>query len=189
MPNEVTSRAHDDREGTQAAGIAVDLEEKNHRLAQANARMAELYAELERKTHALQSANTDLSHANAHAAELMGELEIKNAENNRLNAALSHANAQAAELMADLEEKNEQLRISLAEIKTLQGIVPICAHCKQVRDDDGYWEQVEAYLGKRSELAFSHGICPACCDKYYSEYLTDEDREELGLDKPAPSEP
>ena len=170
-----------DEEHDQALAIAVDLEEKNRRLASANAQLAELYAELEEKNRAVKAANSELAKANAHGAELMGHLELKNAENARLNGALSHANATAAELMADLEEKNLKLRQSMAEIRTLQGIVPICAHCKQVRDDDGYWEQVEAYLAKRSELSFSHDICPPCADKYFAEVLDDDDRKAMGL--------
>ncbi|MBK8789224.1 MAG: hypothetical protein IPO28_03340 [Holophagaceae bacterium] len=55
-----------------------------------------------------------------------------------------------------------ELRASLANIRTLRGLIPICAHCKRVRDDAGFWQQVEAYVHERSEAKFSHSICPSC---------------------------
>ncbi len=54
------------------------------------------------------------------------------------------------------------------EIKTLKGIVPICSTCKKIRDDKGYWNQLEAYIENHSEASFSHGVCPECFDKLYS---------------------
>jgi len=60
-----------------------------------------------------------------------------------------------------------QLQDALEHIKTLKGIVPICATCKKVRDDKGYWEQVEAYLARHTDVRFSHGICPDCLSKHY----------------------
>lgn len=68
---------------------------------------------------------------------------------------------------AELEEVNRKLQKSLSEIKTLQGIVPICSYCKQVRDDKGFWNQVEAYVTEHTEAKFSHGICPKCAEKHY----------------------
>ncbi len=56
------------------------------------------------------------------------------------------------------------------KIDTLSGIVPICSFCKQIRDDKGYWNQVEAYLAAHTEAEFSHGICPGCMEKHYPEY-------------------
>ncbi len=53
------------------------------------------------------------------------------------------------------------------EIKTLRGIVPICSHCKKIRDDKGYWNHLEAYIQKHSDASFSHGICPECAGKLY----------------------
>ena len=60
-----------------------------------------------------------------------------------------------------------ELQKAANEIKTLKGIVPICAHCKKIRDDKGYWSQVEEYVQKHSAAEFSHGICPECAKKYY----------------------
>ncbi|MGE0084149.1 MAG: PAS domain-containing protein [Desulfococcaceae bacterium] len=77
------------------------------------------------------------------------------------------------------EKKREnlinELRKALAEIKTLQGIIPICSSCKKIRDDKGYWEQVEAYVSKHTAAKFSHSICPECIKKLYPDFCTDED--------------
>jgi hypothetical protein len=62
-----------------------------------------------------------------------------------------------------------ELRQALNEVKTLQGIIPICAACKKIRDDLGYWHQVEAYVSSHSNALFSHGICPECVKELYPE--------------------
>ncbi len=64
----------------------------------------------------------------------------------------------------------EKLRKSLAEVKKLSGLLPICASCKKIRDDKGYWNQIEEYIRDRSEAEFSHGICPECSQKLYPEF-------------------
>ena len=66
-----------------------------------------------------------------------------------------------------LQDENKQLTDYISEIKTLRGILPICMHCKKIRDDEGYWNQVEAYIQKNSDARFSHGICKECAEKYY----------------------
>lgn len=63
----------------------------------------------------------------------------------------------------------EDLRRALSQVKTLSGLLPICANCKRIRDDQGYWNQIEAYIQSHSAAEFSHGICPDCMAKYYSE--------------------
>lgn len=68
---------------------------------------------------------------------------------------------------AERDQMIKALQKALKEIKTLKGIVPICSHCKKIRDDKGYWNQLEEYLQKYSEADFSHGICPACAEKIY----------------------
>ncbi len=62
----------------------------------------------------------------------------------------------------------EELRRALAQVKTLSGLLPICMHCKRIRDDAGYWKQVEEYIGSRTPAQFSHGLCPECLEKHYS---------------------
>jgi len=66
-------------------------------------------------------------------------------------------------IICDLEK-------ALSEIKTLSGLLPICSHCKKIRDDKGYWNQIEAYLTEHSEAKFSHGICKECAKKYYPDF-------------------
>ena len=61
----------------------------------------------------------------------------------------------------------EKLQKAIEEIKSLQGIIPICMHCKQIRDDKGFWHRVETYIEKHSEAAFSHGICPDCLNEFH----------------------
>lgn len=71
------------------------------------------------------------------------------------------------------QEKTElisELQCSMAEIKKLSGFIPICSSCKKIRDDKGYWQQVEQYVSERSEAQFSHGICPDCMKKLYPEF-------------------
>ena len=63
-----------------------------------------------------------------------------------------------------------ELQSAIEHIKTLRGIIPICANCKKIRDDKGYWEQVEAYVSRHTEAQFSHGICPDCMKILYPEF-------------------
>lgn len=69
----------------------------------------------------------------------------------------------------------EELRLALEQIKTLRGIIPICASCKKIRDDRGYWNQVEDFIRNHTEAEFSHGICPQCMVRLYPEYATECD--------------
>ncbi len=68
-----------------------------------------------------------------------------------------------------LQEEKNKLQQALDEIKILRGIIPICSHCKQIRDDEGSWNQMEAYIHAHSEAVFSHGICPRCMQAHYPE--------------------
>ncbi len=69
-----------------------------------------------------------------------------------------------------LIEKNEELKAALSEVKTLRGMLPICMHCKKIRDDQGYWNQLENYIQKHSDAEFSHSVCKECAKKYYPDY-------------------
>lgn len=71
------------------------------------------------------------------------------------------------------QETIRELRSALSEISALQGILPICSGCKKIRDDSGYWEQVEAYVSRHTGAQFSHGMCPGCLTKLYPEYGKD----------------
>ncbi|HEB31946.1 MAG TPA: response regulator [Spirochaetes bacterium] len=83
-----------------------------------------------------------------------------------------------AELLARVRT---QIRLKRAsdEIKTLRGIIPICSNCKNVRDDRGYWERVEAYVGKHSEAVFSHSICPQCAKILYPDIYDEMYKDEM----------
>lgn len=74
----------------------------------------------------------------------------------------------------DHEALIAELQKALAEVKRLGGLLPICASCKKIRTDEGYWEQVEVYIAERSEAQFSHGYCPDCARKLFPEYYVDE---------------
>lgn len=69
-------------------------------------------------------------------------------------------------------ERDLSIRVqeALAHIKRLRGLLPICASCKKIRDDNGYWKQMEIYIHEHSEADISHSICPDCMDRLYPEY-------------------
>ncbi|MBF0303959.1 MAG: hypothetical protein HQK73_13040 [Desulfamplus sp.] len=71
---------------------------------------------------------------------------------------------------SQLRKEKENLEHALTEIKTLSGFLPICMHCKSIRDDKGYWQQMEEYIQSHSEAQFSHSICKNCAKKYYPDY-------------------
>ncbi|MFH1215229.1 MAG: response regulator [Pseudomonadota bacterium] len=73
------------------------------------------------------------------------------------------------ERTATLEETNVELEEALCKVKTLSGLLPICANCKKIRDDKGYWNQIELFIRDHSFAEFSHGICPDCVRKLYPE--------------------
>lgn len=70
-----------------------------------------------------------------------------------------------------LDAKNKELERALTEVTTLQGLLPICAYCKKIRDDKGYWNQIESYIRARSKAEFSHSICPDCLKANFPETL------------------
>jgi DNA-binding response OmpR family regulator len=65
-------------------------------------------------------------------------------------------------LQRELQERVRELELALSQVKQLRGLLPICAYCKKVRDDQDYWHQIESYVAERTEASFSHGICPHC---------------------------
>lgn len=83
-----------------------------------------------------------------------------------------------------LEDEKEQLitklKDSLEKVKLLSGFIPICASCKKIRDDKGFWNQVEAYIADHSEARFSHSICPDCAKKLYPEINLTNKKQEKG---------
>lgn len=83
---------------------------------------------------------------------------------NRTGRARERLLAQANLALADA---NRDLRVALSEVRTLKGLIPICSHCKKVRDDEGFWEAVETYITNRSDALFSHSICADCGPTVY----------------------
>lgn len=167
-----------------------DLGKLNQRLAEANAEYAELMADLDQRNESLKKTNRELARVNAYAAELMANLEVREEENRCLNRSLSAANVNAAELLADREmhleqlaqingelkqeilkkvKAYEELSKAMGEIKSLQAILPICSYCKKIRDGDGYWSEVEAYISNKTDTRFSHSFCDKCLDEHYPE--------------------
>ena len=67
-----------------------------------------------------------------------------------------------------------ELQDALAEIKTLQGILPICSHCKKIRDEEGDWNRIETYIREHSDAEFTHGMCPECIKEFYPEVADEE---------------
>lgn len=76
-----------------------------------------------------------------------------------------------------------ELKEALLKVKTLTGLLPICMHCKKIRDDKGYWTQIENYLKDHSEAEFSHSICSDCLDKYYPEISDPHDGDDSKKNK------
>jgi CheY-like chemotaxis protein len=86
----------------------------------------------------------------------------------RLNAELRTQQEEQTRLIQELQE-------ALSKVKMLSGLLPICASCKKIRDDHGYWHQVESYIRAHSQAEFTHGLCPDCARKLYPEIFTEDD--------------
>jgi DNA-binding response OmpR family regulator len=83
---------------------------------------------------------------------------------------LKRRNDLIREQMDLLARQNEELESALARIKRLEGIIPICMHCKKIRNDDASWQILEQYITEHTDTLFSHGICPSCLAKYYPKF-------------------
>jgi AmiR/NasT family two-component response regulator len=108
------------------------------------------------------------------AAAGVGAYLLKSSKAQELDRAITIARARFADLM-ELRRLNAELQAALAKVKVLSGLLPICASCKKIRDDQGYWHQVEVYIRDHSEVEFSHGLCPSCARKLYPEFYKDGD--------------
>jgi sensor domain CHASE-containing protein len=92
-----------------------------------------------------------------------------------LLGAVTHYAMRSARQAVETARANDALRQALDQVKTLEGLLPICCGCKRVRDDNGYWRQIDNYLRKHTKASLSHGYCPECAAKFY---------EECGIDVP-----
>jgi tetratricopeptide (TPR) repeat protein len=95
----------------------------------------------------------------------------------KANALMTGQNQRLQELNAHLDAEIKQKEAALEKVSTLRGLLPICASCKKIRDDDGYWHQVENYICDHSDAEFSHGICPDCMKQLYPNFRSSRNRE------------
>jgi chromosome segregation ATPase len=104
--------------------------------------------------------NAQLQQEVAERTRSQEELRLRNQELEKLNTQLTTTKD-------SLESANKELERALINIKQLSGMLPICSSCKKIRNDKGYWEQIEGYFRDHSEVEFSHSICPECTGKLY----------------------
>jgi hypothetical protein len=107
----------------------------------------------------LQKAHDELEHC----------IKERTADLEKANKQLQHEVKERVATEQQKEELINKLQIALSEIKKLSGLLPICASCKIIRDDRGYWNQIETYISSHSEAVFSHSLCPECMDKLYGD--------------------
>jgi len=101
--------------------------------------------------------------------EIIGRVKVRAQEQQRL-------------LEAQVKERTQELELALLDVKTLSGLLPICSHCKKIRDDRGYWNSVEHYIARHTDADFTHGICPDCYDDHFPEISArKKNREQLRL--------
>jgi sigma-B regulation protein RsbU (phosphoserine phosphatase) len=79
-------------------------------------------------------------------------------------------------LQTELEARIDELEAALSKVKRLEGLLPICSYCKNIRDDQNYWHQVDSYVSEHADVQFTHGICPSCYEKLVSPMLEERQR-------------
>jgi DNA-binding response OmpR family regulator len=131
---------------------------------------------LSRASASLQQQAADLQRANG---KLQDEIAERKCTEDKLRRSLDQAAHFRRALLSAAEdnqrsvealrEKNGELQDALIQVKLLSGLLPICSGCKKIRDNEGYWSQVESYIQQHSEATFTHGMCPECLKKYYPE--------------------
>ncbi|MFH0825435.1 MAG: PAS domain-containing protein [Pseudomonadota bacterium] len=99
--------------------------------------------------------------------ELERRVEQRTAQLRKTNEDLMSEVVERKRAQKEREKVIIELQMALAQVKKLSGLLPICASCKKIRDDQGYWQQIEAYIRDRSEAEFSHAICPECARRLY----------------------
>jgi hypothetical protein len=125
-----------------------------------------------------ETLNSFLSEEKAKEQKLNAQLQVEIAERahsqdelRQQNQELERLNAQLTTTTSRLESTNKELEQALIDVKQLSGMLPICSSCKKIRNDEGYWEQIEAYIRDHSEVEFSHSICPGCAEKLYPNFF------------------
>jgi hypothetical protein len=93
------------------------------------------------------------------------------------------------QLVLQVRYQRDELTEVLAQVKTLKGLLPICSSCKKIRDDDGYWDQIENYIADHSDAQCSHAICPDCMKKLYPEFADEVNKQVQALQHPVKDQP
>jgi hypothetical protein len=88
---------------------------------------------------------------------------------NQLVDTIDQQKKEIEESNAELNQANRELEAAMKEIKTLHGLLPMCSNCKKIRNDQGYWQQVEEYMEHHTQAEFTHSLCPDCISKLYPE--------------------
>ncbi|MGD8624136.1 MAG: response regulator [Anaerolineae bacterium] len=104
----------------------------------------------------------------------VGAYLIKPPQAREMRRAIAIARARFEDMVA-LRRLNAELQEALTQVKLLSGLLPICASCKRIRDDDGHWQPIESYIRDRSEARFSHGLCTDCAQELYPDLDLFED--------------
>lgn len=109
-----------------------------------------------------------ISYLNQEMANLTRQLQQQNRTLQDMMAKIRQSEAEKEKLINKLQE-------ALMQVKTLRGLLPICSACKKIRNDQGYWQQIEGYIKEHSEADFTHSICPDCMTKLYGDFLSSQD--------------
>jgi len=102
-------------------------------------------------------------------SEMRRRLRLRNLEIERAHEKIQTEIEERIRAQAEKDKLIIELEQALGEVKQLSGLLPICASCKRIRDDKGYWNQIESYIREHSDAEFSHSICPECQEKLYPE--------------------
>lgn len=148
--------------------VTQHLEKIKTHLTHLNIEKIPIELKLNRRTSSVKDELDEIvDSANTMAKNLYESYENKNRELELRIQAEKNLKIAFDGLEERVKERTIKLENALSEIKTLRGIFPICSSCKKIRDDKGYWNQIEVYIQKHSDAEFSHGICPECSDKIY----------------------
>jgi hypothetical protein len=131
---------------TQVRHLGNELRLTKEEYEEASAKYLDMYCKLDKK---VSERTSELDAANGRLVQEIEERKRTEVEKEQLIA---------------------QLQKAMQDVKVLSGFLPICASCKKIRDDSGYWRQIEEYISKHSSALFSHGICPDCVKKLYPEF-------------------
>lgn len=128
-------------------------------------------AELEKEVARRKEAEKTLQEAYDRVEQRVKERTAALAESNR---DLQFEVEERTKAQGKLDKTVAELQEALGKVKTLKGLLPICASCKSIRDDRGYWRRIESYVHEHTGADFSHGICPDCAKKLYPEYMVED---------------